>query len=262
MTTVEVALQLKTADSTVSRYESGQVLPVWATVLSLITLYGGSADDITTATQFWESAKDEAPPVRMPAGTPKSFRRLVNAEREASVIRAFGPIVWPGVLQLSTYATALVEAGRGFSGAPDRKNGAVNVRMTRQQLLERSDLLYNAVVDEAVIRRVVGGPEVARQQIEHVLNLMERPNVKVRVVPFGTGAYGLSNGPYVIVDHPGATPDEPGSVYLEYPAGGVWVENGEDVRRFTTMFSEVSAALDLSSTVELLHSQLRALEGT
>jgi transcriptional regulator with XRE-family HTH domain len=261
MTTVGVALHLKTSDSTVSRYESGHVLPVWSTVLNLINLYSGSADDIARATRLWEDAKDEAPPVRMPASTPKSFRRLVNAEREATIIQAFGPIVWPALLQLSTYATALIEAGRSFHGHADRgANDAVSVRMTRQRLLERADLEYHVIVDEAVICRVVGGPEVARQQIEHVMNLMERPNVTVGVVPFGTGAYGLSSGPYVIVDHPGATADEPGSVYLEYPAGGAWVENGEDVTRFTTMFEEVSAALDASTTVDLLHSQLRALE--
>lgn len=261
-TTLDVALHLKTSDSTVSRYESGHVLPVWSTVLNLINLYGGSAEDLTQASRLWEDARDEAPPVRMPASTPKSFRRLVNAEREATAIHAYGPIVWPALLQRPPYASALIEAGLSFHGHADRgASDAVNVRMNRQKLLERADLEYHVIVDEAVIRRVVGGPEIAHQQIEHVMNLMERPNVTVGVVPFSAGAYGLSNGPYVIVDHPGATADEPGSVYLEYPAGGAWVENGVDVKRFTTMFQETSAALDPSTTVDLLHSQLRALEG-
>jgi transcriptional regulator with XRE-family HTH domain len=260
--TVEVAEHLKTANSSVSRYESGLVLPVWSTVLNLVNLYGGSAAEITTASQLWEDAKDEAPPVRLPAGTPKSFRRLVNAEREAKSVRTLAPIVMPGLLQGEPYAQALFAAGHRFHDPDSRVDGAINVRLARQQRLEEKDpipLAFHAVLDEGVIRRQVGGPAVMRKQLLHVLMLIERPNVTVQVVPFEVGAYGLSAGGCVIVDYPGD--DDPPGVYLEYPAGGAWVENVDDVQRFTTMFDDaVLTALTPADTVELIHQQIRALE--
>jgi transcriptional regulator with XRE-family HTH domain len=259
--TVAVAKYLKTADSTVSRYESGQVLPVWSTVLNLVNFYEGSAAEITTASQLWEEARDEAPPVRLPAGTPKSFRRLVNAEREAKSVRTIAPIVWPGLLQDESYAQALFAAGHRFHDPDTRVDGAINVRLNRQLRLQDPDFEYHAILDEGVVRRLVGGAKVSRKQLLHVLTTMELPNVTVQVVAFQAGAYGLSAGGCVIVDYPGD--DDPPGVYLEYPAGGAWVENAKDVSRFTTMFTDATkAALSPSDTAGLLHQQLRALEIT
>jgi hypothetical protein len=261
MSTVEVATHLKTSDSTVSRYESGQVLAVWSTVLNLVNLYCGTEEEIGNVSRLWEDAKDEAPPVRMPAGTPKSFRRLVNAEREARSVRTIAPIVWPGLLQSEVYAQELFAAGHRFHDPDTRVDGAITVRLNRQLRLQDPAFEYHAILDEGVVRRLVGGVKVSRKQLLHVLTVMELPNVTVQVVPFDAGAYGLSAGGCVIVDYPGD--DDPPGVYLEYPAGGAWVENAKDVSRFTTMFDDATkAALNSSDTAELLHQRLRALETT
>lgn len=255
-TTVEAAEVLRSTDSTVSRYESGHVLPVWATVRALVDFYGGGTDEVLRAQALWDDARDEAPPVRLPAGTPRSFRRLVTAEREATRIQEISPSVVPGLLQTEDYVQAL-NAPLHYSGLEARVDDVVSVRLRRQERLSEADdpLGLHVVLDEAVIRRVVGGPDVMRRQLHHLLAQMERPNVTVQVVPFSTGAYGTMTGACTIVHYP--EPDEP-SVYLEYPAGGTWVENREDVDRFIAMHGEVSkVALSHEQSADMIKERMR-----
>jgi Domain of unknown function (DUF5753) len=116
-----------------------------------------------------------------------------------------------------------------------------------------------ALVDESVIRRKVGGAAVSRQQLAHLLVVAEQPNVTLRLVPFGVGAYGSMSGSCVIIDYP--EPEPSSSVYLEYPAGGSWVDNPEDVERFASMFDDVTElALTPAETTDLIHEQIRALQ--
>jgi transcriptional regulator with XRE-family HTH domain len=255
---VEAGAELKTSDSTVSRYESGLVLPVWAAVLILLNYYGAAEDQRERATQLWEAARDAAPPVRLPAGTHRTFRQLVNAERDAETEQALAPYVIPGLLQTENYIRALVTSGHQFADPAAQVEGIVATRLGRQERLNGPACLeLHVVTDEAAIRRVVGGEEVMREQLGHLLKVGEQDNVTLQVVPFGSGSYGLMSGPCVIVRY--ADGDVPG-VYLEYPAGGAWVENEEDVGRFTAMFEDVvRAALTPEDTVDLIRRQLGAL---
>ncbi|HWE90192.1 MAG TPA: helix-turn-helix transcriptional regulator, partial [Pseudonocardiaceae bacterium] len=83
LTATEAAKELLTNQSNISRYEVGGVMPLWATVAMLMNLYGASEEEHATAKKLWEHAHDEPRPVRLPAGTPKSFRKLIAAEAEA-----------------------------------------------------------------------------------------------------------------------------------------------------------------------------------
>jgi transcriptional regulator with XRE-family HTH domain len=257
---IDPATELKTSESTLSRYESGQVLPVWSTVLALANSYGASAGELARATRLWEDAKDEPKPVRLPASTPKSFRRLVNAEREAESIRTIQLSVIHGLLQTERYTQALFAAGHRFHDLESQVDGAIAVRSARKQRLDEPDPLHlHAILDEAAISRQVGGSAIMLEQLEHLLTMGKRSTITVQVMPFAAGAYGLSAGACAIVDYPEAD-DTPG-VYLEYPAGGAWVENAEDVQRFTTMFSDaVLAALTPADTADLIQQQIRALK--
>ena len=90
------------------------------------------------------------------------------------------------------------------------------------------------------------------------LALAERPNITLQVVPYAAGAFGTMNGSFIIVDYPES--DTVPGVYLEYPAGGAWVDNEADVQRFTTTFDQAAAkALSPVDTTGLIH-QLRARE--
>lgn len=256
---LDAAAELKTSDSTVNRYESGHVLPVWATVVTLLSLYRAADDSSVRAAELWEEAKDEPKPVRLPAGTPPSFRRLVNAEREAEWIKELAPNVMPGLLQTEPYARALVAAAHHFNDPKMRVDGVIATRLARQKNLVGPDALrLHAIIDEAVIKRNVGGAAVMREQLGQLLALGEKGNISLQVMPFEVGAYGTMSGACTLVGYPGS---EESGVYLEYPAGGAWVDNGDDVQRFTAMFKEASsAALAWADTANLIQRQIRAMD--
>jgi transcriptional regulator with XRE-family HTH domain len=255
----EAADHLKTRRPTVSRYETGEVLPVWSTVHMLLAFYDATEDDLSQAARLYDDAKDEPRSVRLPAGAPKAFRKLVNAEREAVRERELAPYVIPGLLQTKRYAQALEEAAHAFYEPDMRPDSVVAARMNRQQPLDSPDpMLLHALIDEAVIRREIGSSDVQREQLDHLLALAERPNITLQVIPYTAGGYGTMNGSFIIVDYP--EPDAVPGVYLEYPAGGAWVDNEADVRRFTTTFDQAAArALPPAETNGLIH-QLRAHE--
>jgi len=197
--------------------------------------------------------------VRLPAGAPKAYRKLVNAERDAVRERRLSPFVVPGLLQTRRYAQALVDAAQVFYEPDMRPDGVITSRMNRQMPLEGPDPMeLHVLLDEAVIRREIGGPEVLREQLEHLLDLAERPNITLQVIPYTAGGYGTMNGSFTTVDYP--EPDTVPGVYLEYPAGGEWVDNADDVQRFTTTFDQAAArALSPADTTHLLQQQLEVL---
>ncbi|HEV8555169.1 MAG TPA: helix-turn-helix transcriptional regulator [Actinophytocola sp.] len=246
--------------STLNRYETGEVLPAWGTVRTLLTFYEATAEDLDQASRCYDDAKDEPRSVRLPAGAPSGYRRLVNAEREAVRERELAPLVVPGLLQTERYTRALLDAGRILERPETRADSVVAVRMDRQKPLDGPDpLIVHALIDEAVIHREVGDVEVQREQLVHLLAMAEQPNISVQVIPFAAGAYGTMAGSCIIVDYP--EPDATSGVYLEYPAGGAWVDNEEDVKRFTTMFDEVTRlALTPADTATLIKKHVRALK--
>jgi hypothetical protein len=255
----DVMRELKSTRSTLTRYESGHVLPAWGSVLAMFAFFGASDDQREEASRLYDVAADEPPPVRLPAGAPKAYRRLVNAERDGKIERSIEPWVVPGLLQTEPYAHALhTVAARYTSGDDAQVEGYVKRRLSRQQRFtgERPMELH-AIIDESVIHRPIGGPRVLRGQLEHLLVMGERPNVTVQVVAYAVGAYGLGSGPVTIVTYD----DDTSGVYLEYPAGGDWVENPKDVQRFTTMFHDIAqVALSPDETAKLIRRRAQALE--
>jgi hypothetical protein len=115
----------------------------------------------------------------------------------------------------------------------------------------------HVILDEAVIRRIIGSKIVMRHQLEHLPAVGGWPSVTIQVMPFDAVVYGTMSGSCVTVVHT----DGSRGVYLEYPAGGAWVDNDKDVRRFTTMFDDaVNTALTPDASAELIRRQARALE--
>jgi transcriptional regulator with XRE-family HTH domain len=255
----DAAGHLRVERPTVSRYETGEALPVWSTVHMLLSFCDATEEEVAEAARLHEDAKDEPRSVRLPAGAPKAYRKLVNAERDAARERVLAPYVIPGLLQTRRYAQALEEAAHVFYKPDMRPDGVIAARMNRQKPLEGPDPIeLHLLLDEAVIYREIGGPEVLREQLEHLLDLAERPNITLQVIPYMVGGYGTMNGSFIIVDYP--EEDTVPGIYLEYPAGGEWVDNADDVQRFTTTFDQTAArALSPADTTHLIQQQLETL---
>lgn len=255
----DLAKALRTTRVSLSRYESGHVLPPWAMTQLLLKELDASDSERSQALARWEEANDEPPSVRLPTDAPKAFRTLVNAERQAAKVQNISVMAIPGLLQTERYARALFDAAHRFHHPDANPMTVINSRLARQKRLEGDDALaLHVLLDAALIERQVGGPEVMREQLEHLLRAGERPNITLQVIPFKTGAYGPMGGPCMIVNYP--DPADPPGVYLEYVAGGAWVDNEADVKRFTTMFDDVAnVALSAADTSSLIRKRLGAL---
>ncbi|MCI2421604.1 helix-turn-helix domain-containing protein [Saccharopolyspora sp. K220] len=249
---------LRVSEPTVSRYETGYVRPGWAAMQALLALYNATDEERSEAALLWEDAGERATRIVTPTGSPKAFRAFLRAEAEADTARVLGPLVIPGLLQTHAYARAINAGGHQFhSASPERY---VNARLSRQARLSGpAPLRLHALIDESVIHRVVGGPDVMIEQLQHLITSAARENVTVQIMPFGLGAYGTMSGGFTIIGY--ADPDDLPAVYLEYAAGGAWVENVNDVQHFSGMFDEIAAsALTLGESTDLIRSQAKALE--
>lgn len=176
-------------------------------------------------------------------------------------MRAVAPVVVPGLLQTADYARAVHASAQRSRDQAANVEVFVAARLERQKLLDGPNaLIMHAVIAEGALRQVVGGREVMREQLERLIEMSERPNVTIQVVPFTAGAYGGMSGACTILDYDDGAEDPP-TAYLEYPAGGAWVDNGGDVQHLLTMFDSVSAdkALSPPDTVEFIRDLVREL---
>jgi transcriptional regulator with XRE-family HTH domain len=208
--------------STVSRFESG-ILPARVPeVLAYLDLCGVNDPHRREALKrlsqdvfqkgWWDGYADDV------AG---SLVDRIWLESRASVIHTFQAVVVPGLLQTRTYAETVIRAAD--PDAPDEQiRRWVEVRMTRQQLLTRPEpVRLVTILDEAVLRRRVGGNEVMRAQLNHLLAIAKKSNVEIMVLPAAAGAHASPDGTFEIFEMPEPYPEVG---YVKTPAGEICVE--------------------------------------
>ena len=218
MSREEVARQLKWSTSTLFRIETGRSRPQPRNVRILLELYGVTGTEREGLIQLtWEA--------RQPAWwhffrdvLPNPYEVYIGLEAGAASIRNFEPVVVPGLLQTADYAREIFRNGP-IELDPDEVERLLEVRLARQEILARNDRprLW-AVIDEAVIRRVVGGPGVMREQLRHLTESVQEGKTTIQVVPYRAGAHAGPIGSFVILDFAEVT--DPAVVYVETLAGG------------------------------------------
>ncbi|HUZ39447.1 MAG TPA: DUF5753 domain-containing protein, partial [Streptosporangiaceae bacterium] len=184
---------------------------------------------------------------------------FIGLESEAASIRWYELAMIPGLLQTQDYARALIRGGPQELG-PEDVERRVEVRMTRQDALDRDDRpqLW-AILDESVIRRVVGGPAVMHAQINCLIAAAEEARTTIQVVPYGAGPHPGLAGPFIILEF--EEPAEPDVVYLETVGGNLYVDKPEEVRLFATAFDHLRAvALSPGDTRAMLRAAADALK--
>lgn len=182
---------------------------------------------------------------------PNPYEVYIGLEGGAASIQNFEPVVVPSLLQTEEYARAM------FRGGPreldrDDVEWRVEVRLARQEILTHDDRprLW-AVIDEAVIHRLVGGPAAMRDQLRHLVNAAEQGKTTIQVVPYRAGAHVGTTGPFVILDFP--EPTDPAVVNVETLAGDIYLEQYADVDRYTLAFDRLLvAALHPDDSVRLI----------
>lgn len=156
---------------------------------------------------------------------PSWFQDWVASEREAKKLRWFEPMLIPGLLQTEAYARAIFRARFGMTAEQIDEN--VAARLKRQEILAREDSPFLwVIVDEAVLRRPVGGYEVMREQINHLIDVAQRPHASIQVIASSVGAYrGLSTGGFAVADFE----ESPTVGYQETACQGQFIDRRQDV---------------------------------
>lgn len=186
---------------------------------------------------------------------PEWFSAFVSLESESQVIRAYEPHYVPGLLQTENYARAVLRAG--MPHAPEEEiRRQVALRMERQTVLERPDppMLW-VVLDETVLRRCIGGPEVMREQIDRLLAAVELPHVRLQVMPFSVGPHSAMYGPFHLFRFP--IEELPDVAFSESLLGAVYFDQREDVSTFLEALDRMCAQAAPVSRTEAILSAMR-----
>ncbi|MFI2650123.1 helix-turn-helix domain-containing protein [Micromonospora fulviviridis] len=220
--------EIRSSESKISRMELGRVGFKERDVADLLTLYGVTAPDERAA--LLKLARDANSPGwwhRYGGVLPGWFQSYLGLEAAAALIRTYEVQFVPGLLQTPAYARAVILLGH--RGAPPAEvDRRVNLRMERQELLRRSDppQLW-AVLDEAALRRPVGGPEVMRRQFDALIEATAAPHVRLQVVPFDAGGHAAAGGAFSILRF--GDQDLPDIVYIEQLTSAVYLDRREDL---------------------------------
>jgi transcriptional regulator with XRE-family HTH domain len=183
---------------------------------------------------------------------------FVGMEADASSAKVWEPIVLPGLLQSEDYMRALIGSGRSHDpqAANDRR---VELRKTRQKRLSGpSPLELWAIVDESVVRRHVGGPQVMAGQWRRLIEAAQLPNVTLQVLPFDAGEHAFLGGSVALLEFPDVAHLD--VVYLEGLAGDYYEEQPAEVKRYRLEFERLSTrALTPEESTGMVQSLLDAL---
>jgi transcriptional regulator with XRE-family HTH domain len=182
---------------------------------------------------------------------PGWFEPYLGLEEAASVIRNYEVQFVPGQLQTADYARAVIRLGHPEAAAAEIERRTA-LRISRQQLLARPEgPHFWAVLDEAALRRPLGGPEVMRDQVDHLIEAATRPHVTVQVIPFRAGGHPAAGGPFSLLRFP--EPDLPDVVYLEQLTSALYLDRRTDVDSYHAVMERLCLqAAPATDTVVLL----------
>ncbi len=238
ITSGEAARLVGWHQSKVSRIETGTSGVKPADVRLLLDAYGvddeqlrellvmlARADDAGGRNHWWHAYRGVLPP---------TYRDFISLESQASAMRTLETTVVPGLLQTPEYARAVTRAAAdGLT--EERLDTLVEVRMARQDVLRGDPALQlSAVLDEAVLRREVGGPGVMARQLERLVEAARLPHVRLQVMPFAAGAHIGVTGPFVIFSF--SSTSDLDVVVLDHLTSSLHLERKEDLEAYSEAF--------------------------
>ena len=188
----------------------------------------------------------------------RQYIDMLWLDARAERLRTYGAMLVPGLLQTQQYAETLIRNAAAADTPEERIEKGIELRMTRQQALDgETPVDFAAVVDESVLHRIIGGPEVMRGQFARLREVAERPNVKLRVLPLRRGAHAGLDGSFWLYEMPDPYPDV---AYVDTLGGAVYVEEDAAVDRFRQAYHQLSAmALGSKESAALIAAAAKEL---
>jgi transcriptional regulator with XRE-family HTH domain len=236
----EAGYEIRGSRSKISRIEHGRVGFKERDIEDLLTLYGVTDEQMRSgmlalarqanSPGWWAKYNDILP---------EWFEPYLGLEMAASLIRNFEIQFVHGLFQTEDYARAVTALGYGPLST-DETERRVSLRMRRQEVLTGVDPpRVWFVIDEAALRRPIGGRQVMRAQLKHLLEAGTLPNVTIQVVPFRRGGHAAAGGSFTILRF--AAPDLPDVVYLEHLTSALYLDDRRDVDHYMEVMNRLSA---------------------
>ncbi|GIM91181.1 transcriptional regulator [Paractinoplanes toevensis] len=254
----EAGHPIRASESKISRMELGRVGFKERDITDLLLLYGVTDPQEhqrvlafareASAPSWWHSYGDVLDPW---------FQTYLDFEQAATLIRTYEVQFVPGLLQTEAYARAVISLGD--KTAPDEIDRRLRLRMERKQLLQSPEApkLW-VVLDEAVLRRPIGGTPALREQIESLIEAAESPGVQIQVMPFASGGHAASGGAFSVLRFP--YQELADIVYIEYLTGSLYLDKREEVDRYAAAISRLFIeAAPLVDTKSILNRVLKEL---
>jgi transcriptional regulator with XRE-family HTH domain len=239
----DVARKVKWSASKISRIETSQTAPSPPDIKKLLTLYGiegRSAEELLALAKeaagkgWWETYSPALPP---------EYSGLIGMEAEAQSALSWAAQIVPGLFQTAGYAREVTNGylERIDPVPPSETRRRVEIRLARQQVLTRDNPLeFRAVLDQSVLYRRFGDRDVMKSQVEKLLELSERANISLHILPLD-GRHPIGTGAFVLLQfgdvHHVSHEDV---VYIENLTGGRYVEEEEEVYRYRRSFDRLS----------------------
>ena len=255
MTVDDVASALLCSPSKVSRMETGHRAASQRDIRDLCELYRVPDSQRHHLIALAKAQKEHA--WWQPFDLPFPLATFIGLEVAAMRMSDYGPGVAPGLLQAPDYARAI---HRGtFARLSDTEiEQRIEVLRNRQQVLTRTDpapVEYRAVIDEAALHRVIGGPGIMAAQLENIVEASELPNVTVQILPYEVGAHPALNSTFILLNFLEPVPPV---VFVEGLVGQLYLERAEDVERYDQIFERLqSIALTPQQSANLTRRMAR-----
>jgi transcriptional regulator with XRE-family HTH domain len=271
MTAADAGSAIRGSHSKISRLEGGKTRFKLRDVDDLLTYYGIGDDaeraeiramaELANRPAWWSAYGDVIP---------AWFEAYLGFEQAAGLVRGYEPQFIPGLLQTADYAAAVLRLGRDSAGrdtagrdtagrdsaAPTDLDRLVDLRMRRQQVLYRTEpVKLWVVIDEAVLRRPVGGRDTMRTQLRHLVSVAALPHVTVQLLPFRAGGHVAAGGPVSIVRF--REIQIPDIVYLEHLATADYYDKPASVAPYLDVMNRLSVQAERPDTTLELLDQIR-----
>ena len=265
ITVKTAAAKLEWSETKVWRIETGQtslrshdvelMCRIYAAPPDLTGALMGLAKE-TKAKGWWHAYGDVIP---------EGFDVYIGLEEAAAQLSAYQPELVPGLLQTEQYARAVIQADNP-GVAQEEIDRRVHVRIARQALVRRPTAppQLNVALNEAILRRPVGGSQVMAAQLDSLAAAAALPNVTLKVVPFTAGLHhGVMSGPFVILRFPAngdGRDSEPATIYIDGFTGALYLDKPREVDRYAGAFDSIwNAALDEPASRDLIHQAAEEL---
>jgi transcriptional regulator with XRE-family HTH domain len=248
------AEQLGCSASRISRIESGDIKPRTGDVMELLVAYDIplDSDPGKSLLALTRDLRQSGWWRRLDALSSR-YATYIGYEAEAVELRNFEPTMIPGLLQTEDYARAVNSVGRETDTAAIEQR--VQARLTRQDVLTRKPkpLRLHVILSEATLLFEVGGPEVLRAQLAHLVGLARRSNITVQVLRFAAGATLADRGGFAVLTF---ERDEPPLGYIETPAGELFLESPQEIGRLNTVYDNLrSSAMPPAESIKFIRER-------